>query len=395
MYTLCIIGGGIQGSSLYVNLPPKIQARTIVIDKHPQALHMFLQYYSRLQFYRLRSPGTHSLSINRRSLLEYAKDHSYPDLPFIGKYMLPLTSLFLAHSRSLIEAHKLHHRWMQATIKDIKPSHSPTPYYKLYSDNNTHICSARYVILALGNDSFSIPPSDCDIRHCHILDRHFSLQGTASLQDGLTIVGGGMSAHQAAVHYGRYCRFNIIAHKKSYITHFDSDPSFIGPKGLCTYRNIHAYSERKHVLKSRRYPGSINRVLQEEFDSLPMRKHRSQYIDRVAYVHYTKKQSPYYTLLLESGKKIQTKDLILATGFAHHQTPHKQLIKAIADSCNFSLYNDGYPVVDEYLKWGGGMYVIGALGESYLGPVARNIIGAHLAFKILNTYLFSTLCEHH
>jgi hypothetical protein len=47
----------------------------------------------------------------------------------------------------------------------------------------------------------------------------------------------------------------------------------------------------------------------------------------------------------------------------------------------------GYPIVSRALQWGHDLYVIGALAELEMGPIARNISGARQAAGRIVEYL--------
>ena len=49
------------------------------------------------------------------------------------------------------------------------------------------------------------------------------------------------------------------------------------------------------------------------------------------------------------------------------------------EALQLPLAPDGYPVVDEHLRWTPGLFVMGPLAELVVGPAARNLGGARMA----------------
>ena len=77
-----------------------------------------------------------------------------------------------------------------------------------------------------------------------------------------------------------------------------------------------------------------------------------------------------------------TDRLLLATGFDSRR-PGGAWLDAAIDEMSLPTAACGYPIVDEQLGWGGGVYVAGALGDLGLGPAALNIAGARFAGRRL------------
>lgn len=80
--------------------------------------------------------------------------------------------------------------------------------------------------------------------------------------------------------------------------------------------------------------------------------------------------------------------VIAATGF-ENEVPAAALIASCSRNLGLPVDADGFPVIRADLSWGDALFVTGGLAEMILGPPARNIIGAHLAARIISPALAS------
>ena len=87
-------------------------------------------------------------------------------------------------------------------------------------------------------------------------------------------------------------------------------------------------------------------------------------------------------LLSINDREVLADVVLLATGF-EAQRPGGVLVDSVIERLGLECAGCGYPVVDEDLRWGRGLFVTGPLAELELGPAARNIHGARLAGKRL------------
>ncbi|GAE24641.1 hypothetical protein JCM9140_584 [Halalkalibacter wakoensis JCM 9140] len=95
-------------------------------------------------------------------------------------------------------------------------------------------------------------------------------------------------------------------------------------------------------------------------------------LDEVAEASY--KDSQIY-LTLNHGSTVADR-VLLATGF-HATPPGIHWLNETIEKEHLQCATCGYPIISEKsLEWGKNLYVIGALSELVVGPVARNISGA-------------------
>ena len=87
-------------------------------------------------------------------------------------------------------------------------------------------------------------------------------------------------------------------------------------------------------------------------------------------------------LHIGNGAPLIADRLLLATGFDTRR-PGGAWVDAAIEDMSLPTAACGYPVVDEQLAWGNGVYVAGPLGELALGPAAVNIAGARFAGRRL------------
>ncbi|MEM8997383.1 MAG: hypothetical protein AAGF23_21545, partial [Acidobacteriota bacterium] len=70
--------------------------------------------------------------------------------------------------------------------------------------------------------------------------------------------------------------------------------------------------------------------------------------------------------------------VVLATGFETAR-PGGPFLDDAVRGLDLPTAPDGFPVVDRYLRWRDGLFVMGPLAELEIGPASRNLSGARMA----------------
>ncbi len=396
--SLVIVGAGLQGITLYINLPKKIQNRTLIIDKNTEALCNFYRQAHNVGMKYLRSPVSHCLKEPLVSLLAYSHAHNIHPQHFNGKYLTPSLALLEQYIHHLLRKTSIATQFFQTTLKNITYTNNKT--WILDTSNGT--ISTKNCILALGMGTVSLPDT-IQIKSEHFAYTKDTLQSmlikkhvlhpqyTPSLKNThshrIAVIGGGMSGTQTALRYTDKEKthrnsVSLISGKHASVHFFDSDPGYIGPK----YRNIFLqetdYRIRRNIIAKARNVGSINPYVHEKLVNAIKQKqieHIKEYARSIRIKNNGDTHT--YTVQLSNNDEQEYDDIIFATGFAKNEVPHKSLVQNIATQYGCKTDNNMWPIPDKNLLWHHGLYLMGALAELELGPAARNIIGAHLACR--------------
>ena len=84
------------------------------------------------------------------------------------------------------------------------------------------------------------------------------------------------------------------------------------------------------------------------------------------------------TRISATSRSVAADRVVLATGFLP-QRPGGEVVRAAIEALDLPLAPDGYPVVDDHLRWRPGLFVMGPLAELVVGPASRNLSGARMA----------------
>jgi hypothetical protein len=210
-----------------------------------------------------------------------------------------------------------------------------------------------------------------------VFDPDFTLAAALSATAPV-VLGGGLSAVQLAFVLAdrRPGAVTLLARHPMRIHEFDADSGWMGPRQARGFARIAERCERRAVIGRARHRGSVPGEVARELDRR-MREGKIVAVeDEVAGATATGGGG--LELELGSGGRLRTDGLLLATGF-HPRRPGGAWLDRAIDRLGLQYAACGYPVVDESLRWGPGLYVTGPLAELEIGPVARNILGARLS----------------
>lgn len=398
-YLLVIVGAGPQGLSIYLNLPPLLREKTLVIDAEPVPMQNFYRQAENVGMKYLRSPASHCLKEPLVSLLSFARKNNLMS-HFNGRYLTPSLVLLQKYMQFLLEKNNLASHFMQCRMHGMRFSHETW-----HIDTSRGTLSAKNCILALGMGRISFPPSIQSYRNSsadktlhkelilkHVLHPFFFLPPIHKKK--IAIIGGGMSGSQVALRTAKLARLRLSASSitlfsktSRHVQFFDSEPGYIGPKYRGFFLQEKNYSERRSILQRARNPGSINPYVQKKLNAAMQNGELRVTDARVNALSLNEKSGKAkYSLQLNGGSWEHYDDIILATGFGSASPPHITLLQQLHENHGCSVDANYWPIPNAKLMWHKGLYLIGALAELELGPPARNIIGAHLAFRTLRRF---------
>ena len=207
------------------------------------------------------------------------------------------------------------------------------------------------------------------------------------VENGVVLVGGGISSAQAAVGLiAQGARVTILAPHAPREHQFDSDPGWLGPKYTDRFHREPDPDQRRAVISKARHRGSIPPNMARSIRRAIAR-------DRIQWHEEEVKGFETHGAGLKAtvgaDTVLEVDRVLLATGFATRR-PGGSMVDGLIESASLPCARCGYPIVDASLRWHPGIYVSGPLAELELGPVSRNIAGARRAGDRLVAAALST-----
>lgn len=398
MVEIAIVGGGVHGTFLSHALTREAglgRSDVVVIDAYNEPLYKWNRNTYACGMRYLRSPSSHSLDIDFHAMRDFARRPENSHLAdFLEPYARPALPLFQAHVAHLFERYRLAEMRRQAVVTQID-LHDDRAVLHLAPGSDAgstaagadggDTLEARRVVLAPGHNEHPYRPrwahgwgTGTPVRH--VFEDTFEPQ-FAEGGDEPVVVGGGLSGCQLALATANQTGrpVTVVARHPLKVTHFDSNPCYIGPKCLRDFLRIPDTATRRETIKKERNPGTVPWDVFEEMQGA-IRDGRIRFVvDEIGGLRRIG-DSRLELALSQGGQSISTDRLLLATGF--HRTPlAENLVRDLARRYDLPRGPNGYPVPDSALRWHPRLFVIGALGELELGPSCLNIIGAHHAAR--------------
>lgn len=377
-----IIGGGIHGTHLSLVLMQRggvAAHRLRVLDPYPTPLARWHECTRNCGMAYLRSGGVHHIGLEPEDLGRFAaRQENRPTPHFIPPYRRPALTLFQQHCDHIIATHQLDQVRLVGRVTALR-RHGDG-----WQVESTHgSLTTRKVALAMGSmEHPAIPAWAAPLIAQGAAIDHIFTPGMRREQRRAwrqcVVVGGGISAVQLAL--------TLAAQQPGTVTlllrhplrehQLDSDPGWLGPKYQDGFRALHDYAERRTQITRARHRGSVPPDLALELRQAIHNGQLTMQHAAVAAAQYTPATG--ITLSLTAGAPLTADWVVLATGFAD-QRPGGAWLTETIHAADLPLAPCGFPIAAPDLHWGQGLYVLGALAELELGPIARNIAGARQA----------------
>lgn len=373
-----IVGGGIHGVHIAARLIGEggvAADRVRIVDPAARLLERWRACTATTGMAFLRSPTVHHLDLDPWSLRDFAgKRRGRARGLFAPPYDRPALGLFNTHCERVIERfglQKLHVRERVTACNVLTDG-----VLARLSDGDEVF--ARHVVLALGASEQPFWPDWAPTNHPrvhHVFAPKFS--GWPSEQvECVAVIGGGISAGQIALRLVREGhRVYLIARHALRQHQFDSDPGWLGPKHMSSFRRERRLDRRRAMISEARHRGSVppdlRRALRRAFRAGQITWHQAE----VAELFGTPET---VTLRLATADVVEVERVLLATGFSSTR-PGGAMVDNLIKSASLPCARCGYPIVDTALRWHARIHVTGPLAELELGPAARNIAGARRA----------------
>lgn len=414
-----IIGGGPHGVHLANCLLDRgLPADKLeILDPNDAPLAQWKHNTDNTGMTHLRSPKVHNIGVKPLSLEQHAQTEAFilakykqtngsPSIEedYIRPYARPSLRLFMHHADSIIHEMYLEKIWKKGRASSINTLGND---YRVQTKSGESL-TAKNVVLALGmSEQLYFPEwakqlinDESEAKLHHIFSSEFKRKHVDESHD-VIIVGAGISSAQLALSLleaNPNRRITIISRHSLRKEDFDSDPGWLGPKYLTDYHREKDYGKRRAMIQSARKPGSLSAEVMlslqtaikhkkiifklADIEGALFKAHsqkvqlqlRPYELDEVEY----QKTGEIISKLSDTMQPLEVDVVVLGTGFESRR-PGGALIDNAIEAMNLPIANDGFPIVDEHLKWREGFFVMGALAELEVGPVARNISGAQMA----------------
>ncbi len=347
----------------------------MMIDPNPEPIFTWKKCTKTIEMPFLRSPSIHHLDIDPFSLEKFAKSEEGNRLSqFYGRYDRPSLALFNKHCDALFHEIQLLNSWNQGRVEQL----IKVKQHWLIKLTDGREFESKNVVLAMGLSeqpnwpdwANELQSQGANIKH--IYDNRMNTDSGPVSE--MLIMGGGISAIHTALKWSkrRPGKVKLLTRHPLRLQPFDSDPGWLGPKKMNSFRKVTCLSKRRQIITSARHRGSIPQELKMKVLREQREGRLDIVIDELTGATY---QNGEIKLDLQNTS-IHTNQILLATGF-NPSPPGITWLNATIEREALLCAACGYPIVSEdTLEWGQNLYVIGALAELVIGPVSRNISGA-------------------
>ncbi|ANU09535.1 hypothetical protein A1A1_15873 [Planococcus antarcticus DSM 14505] len=391
MYKWIIVGGGIQGTTManFLLKQHKVASDELaIIDPHTEPLANWNRYTNAISMPFLRSPSVHHIDVNPFSLEAFVKDNGHNEgSSFLGRLKRPSRLLFQDHCEHLVKDLSLKRSWVQGSVQTIDRAQNGWQV-QLQSGQ---LLQGENMILAIGiSEQLSWPEwakklkKDAVSSVYHIFDP--ALPDFKEMQAPFTVVGGGITAVHLTLKLNTLFpkQVRLLKRHPFRMHDFDSDPGWLGPKNQTAFRKTGSYKKRREKIVHARHKGSIPRDL---YIKLRHQIRQNHLLVSDGQVHQARMEKDSVKLYDEQGRLVQqTGTVLLATGFIP-TLPGQEWLTPVIKKHQLKCADCGYPIISETLQWGPNLYVMGALAELEIGPIARNISGARQAAERITNSL--------
>ena len=396
-----IVGGGVQGTYLSHLLLRRfgLSRRSIrVIDPYREPLHRWKWFADNVGMSSLRSPAVHHLDLASLSLKRFkpqgttsAVSDAESAASFLAPYGRPSLRLFNLHAEEIIRRNRLDTIRIKGLACGLKLIEGGLEVAFVSDSSSESRLAARRVILAVGmSDQRCWPEWALQLRAAgapivHILDPGFSRRSLCDFRNAV-VYGGGLSAAQVALSLAGKCpgAVTLVTRHDFRIHLFDSEPSWQGPNFMRSFALEPDPAKRREIIARERHRGSLTPEAKEELDAAvasgAVGLVRIESEPHAAFGAHSSVE------LVIPGRRIDCDLIVLATGYDRKRPGGEWLDRAV-EELGLPCGPCGFPIVDPSLQWRPGLYVAGPLAELELGPVARNIAGAHRAAARLEYFL--------
>ena len=364
-----IIGAGPSGCHLAISLLHNDLAKPheiVLVDPNPP-MNCWRKRARNCGMRYLRSTCVHHIGVSTSGLVRFQKRSCVQEKAWKGKFRSPSLNLFDAHCEELLQKYQIRACWRTGKVQRVVPQKQG---FKLQTTGGSF--TGESVVLALGPSLEPTLPDWLDAARSSsqfLLDHNFDPDEIPA-NSRLAVIGGGMTAAQAALKLSARHRVKLLTRTQIKYSEFDSPSAWMAPVGPQFLRKNPA--DRLQVIEKVRRPGTVNTEVRSR---LREAINKGLIDHRVLVAPRCRIRGG--RLLLSDGRWNTTVDsVLLGMGFQAILHPLKQ---TIANEFQAPLVSRCYPLLDTHLQWLPNLYVVGCGAETQIGPMATNLLGARVA----------------
>jgi len=384
-----VVGAGIHGTKIAADLVKNTeldQNSLSVFDPEGYG-RVFDRRTDQCNTEELRSPFVHNVGPSPYSLESYAKSENRASELVSGHEdnpPRPTTELFMDHLDYVVESNELEDALVPEYVRNIDSGDEC-----VVLETNNGVYAADNVLLAIGYGRPNVPEFAADYNDSrnvsHVFEPDFSLEEVAESGRDSVVVGGSITAAQAADYLARNTEEEtyMVSRSPIQIELVEADPTWLGSREV--EQNIHTIEstdERVDEIRDIRNDGSMPKYVWDNIDECLENEDLNIVHDEVAEIEETRNNIGLET---KKGLKFDGVDVLLATGF--EDVAQNELVREVQENLDLQISEEyGYPVLnDSNLRWlredgfESSISVTGKLTEPSLGPFAGNIYGSRVA----------------
>ncbi len=388
-----VVGGGIHGtylSNFLIQGMGESLERLKVLDPNPEILSVWKRFTENVGMSSLRSAAVHHLDLASLSLKRFAlsgDEERSLDVPRLAPpYGRPALLLFNRHCEEVVRRNRLDAVRITGEASGLKLA--PGGFEVAYGGGYLH---TRRVLLAIGMSDQPCWPAwteaarSAGARVHHVLDAGFARRKLSGWKRAI-VVGGGLSGAQVALALAkeRPGSVTLVARRSLEVHLFDSEPSWQGQNFMRSFASEPDPERRREIITAERHRGSLTPEAMRDVDAASA-SGALRVIRAEDELEVKGRARGRLVAFRAGGEELRADLVILATGFDRKRPGGPWLDRAV-EELRLPVGPCGFPVVSPGLEWRPGLYVTGPLAELELGPVARNISGAHRAAARLDFY---------
>ncbi|MEM1055397.1 MAG: FAD/NAD(P)-binding protein [Bacteroidota bacterium] len=379
-----LIGGGIHGTHLSLALTARLgwpRDRVRVLDPHPEPFALWSHQTANTGMTFMRSSLVHHLALDPYGLKRFAKAPEASAVArFAPPYRRPSYPLFQAYAQHIVAEYDLDALRVQGRAEGLR--RVPGGWRV---ETGRGRLDARRVVLAIGTTERPCWPGwahalrEAGGRVDHLFDPAFD---RAAVPDGerVAVVGGGISAAQAATALARRGPTLLISRHAVRVHQLDADPGWLGPKYMTDFLREPCPAARRRAITEARHRGSVPPDALRHLQRAVRLGGLARQTAEVETAEAGPLETVRVTLRRPDGSQSTAlaDRVVLATGFEVGRPGGQWLDEAI-EAGGLPVAPCGFPRLGRSLEWVPGLYATGPLAELLLGPTARNIAGARAA----------------
>ncbi|MEM9131950.1 MAG: hypothetical protein AAF962_03640 [Actinomycetota bacterium] len=352
----------------------------VIVDPAGTWMQEWYRQLHRQRIDVLRSPGVHHPDPDAMALLHAHRFRTQPTCrggsagkgALRGPLRRPATGAFDHFCRNLVTRTGLTDRVVQARVVQLVPitdAASPWRWEAALSDGAR--LRVRQVVWA-GNPRVRCVPAEVELADAVMHSGEVDV-ATAGPGQRIAVLGGGQTAGQLALEAARAgAEVALISRGPRRVVELDVEAGWLMDDHLVPFRSIADLGERRRVAERARR-GSMSTDLVDDLARSAVR----WFADAG---ELSARPDGEGAVVGVAGARIDVDRVWVATGSTPDLRAEPVLARRAADG---APHVDGWPILDDRLRWEDGLLIVGGLAALTLGPAAGNLGGARAAAELL------------